>query len=160
MRKIFFDELCKLAEQDKDVLFLTGDLGYSFFEGFRDRYPKQFNNCGCIEQSMIGIAAGLSLAGKKPYVYSTIPFLLFRPFEQVRDDLAYQNMNVKLIGVAMSGFIGFTHEIAENEDVKVIGHLPNFKIYIPKNEEELRKNIKTSYEEKGPAYIRLGSAVR
>jgi transketolase len=160
MRKIFFRELCKLAEQDKDVMFLTGDLGFSFFEEFQAKYPKQFINCGAIEQSMIGIAAGLALAGKKPYVYSTIPFLLFRPFEQVRDDIAYQNANVKLIGVAMSGFIGFTHEISENEDIKVIGHLPNFKIHIPKNEEELTHNIQESYNVKGPTYIRLGSAVR
>jgi transketolase len=160
MRKTFFAELCKLAEQDKDVLFLTGDLGFSFFEEFQAKYPKQFINCGAIEQSMIGIAAGLSLGGKKPYVYSTIPFLLFRPFEQVRDDLAYQNANVKLIGVKMSGFIGFTHEISEDEDLRVLGYLPNLKIYIPKNEEELKSNIKQSYEEQGPAYIRLGSAVR
>ena len=101
----------ELARKDENIMFLTDDLGFGFFEEFKNRFPKQFINCGVIEQSMTGIAAGLALGGKKPYIYGTIPFVLMRNYEQIRDDIAYANLNVKIIGYSMSGFIGFTHNL-------------------------------------------------
>ncbi|MHA1853091.1 MAG: hypothetical protein ACTSUF_06200 [Candidatus Heimdallarchaeaceae archaeon] len=155
MRKHFFNYLIKLADADKDIVLLTGDLGYSFYEDFAQKHPDKFINCGCMEQTMIGIAAGLALAGKKPYVYSTIPFLVFRAYEQIRNDICYNNLNVKLIGVSMSGFIGFTHEISEDEDIKVLEHLPNLKIKIPNNEYMLGAAIGDKNSEQKPTYIRI-----
>lgn len=155
MRKQFFKCLDDIASRDKSVVFLTGDLGFSFMEDFQKKYPKQFINCGCIEQSMIGIAAGLAKGGKKPYCYSTIPFLLFRAYEQVRDDVCYNNANVKLIGVSMSGFIGFTHEIAPDEDLKVLDGLPNIECYFPQNKNDLAQAMEVCYERGTPAYIRI-----
>jgi len=155
-RKEFFKILCELAKKDKDIIFLTGDLGYSFFEEFQDKFPKQFINCGVIEQSMVGIAAGLALSGKKPYCYSTVPFLLYRALEQIRSDVCYQNLNVKFVGVSISGFVGFSHNLGgkENEE-DLLKNLPNIKRYYPKTEKELKSALLKMYKSNNPAYIRL-----
>ena len=130
LRIQFFENLINLAEKDKQIIFLTGDLGYSKFEKFRDKFPKQFINCGCVEQSMVGIAAGLALSGKKPYVYSTAPFLLFRALEQIRDDVCYQNLNVKIVGTSASGLLGWSHNLegTENQD-DILKNFPNLQRY-------------------------------
>jgi len=156
MRRPFFKYLSELAKKDKDIIFLTGDLGYSYFEEFKDMLPKQFINCGAIEQSMIGIAAGLAIAGKKPYCYSTVPFLVYRALEQVRDDVCYQSLNVKLVGASVSGFLGFSHNLEgkENEE-DLLKNLPNIKRYYPKKDSELKKILLKAYKLDGPAYIRL-----
>lgn len=152
MRKQFFNLITKLAEKDKDIIFLTGDLGYPFLEALQKAVPKQFFNAGCIEQSLIGIAAGLAFAGKKPFVYSTIPFLIMRAYEQVRDDICYNDLNVKLIGIQHSGFLGFTHVTKpDNEDELILKHLPNIKLIFPANKIELRRAMEIN----GPAYIRI-----
>jgi transketolase len=153
LRKQFFKTLSELAKNDKDVMFLTGDLGFSYFESFRGTYPDQFINVGIMEQSMVSIAAGLALGGKKPYCYSTAPFVTYRVLEQIRDDIAYQNMNVKLIGVAMSGFIGFTHTTYGTEDLHLFEKLPNIKAYAPKDENELKKLMIENID--NPAYFRI-----
>lgn len=152
LRKSFWNTMCELAENDKDIIVITGDLGYSFCEEYAQRFPNQFLNAGCIEQSMIGIAAGMAIAGKKPYVYSGAIFLLMRPFEQVRDDIAYANLNVKLVGTGASGFLGFTHNLnqGEKEDDLLKG-LPNIWSAFPENEEQLKYFLQGT----GPAYIRL-----
>jgi transketolase len=156
LRKIFFETLSQLARKDKNIVFLTGDLGYSFFEDFQKQFPNQFINCGIAEQSMVGIASGLALAGKKPYCYSTVPFLVYRALEQIRDDVCYQNLNVKLIGISISGFVGFTHNLegTENEE-DLLKNLPNIKRYYPETEEELKNIMSEIYNSTSPAYIRL-----
>jgi len=151
LRKPFFKILCDLAEDDSDLMFLTGDLGYSFFEEFRDKFPGQFINCGIMEQSMVGIAAGLAFGGKHPYCYSTAPFITYRVLEQIRDDICYNQMNVKLIGVGMSGFLGFSHNIVDDEDLHLFEKLPNIKAFAPRDEKELRKILKL----KKSAYVRI-----
>lgn len=144
--------MAEIAEADKDVIVITGDLGYSFCEEFARRFPKQFLNAGCMEQSMVGIAAGLAWSGKKPYVYSGAIFVLMRPFEQVRDDIAYNNLNVKLIGTGASGFLGFTHNLGPDEsEVSLLRGLPNIWSAFPESEEQLKFFLKGE----GPAYIRL-----
>jgi len=156
IRKEFFKILYELAKKDKDIIFLTGDLGYSFFEYFQNKFPKQFINCGVIEQSMVGIAAGLALSGKKPYCYSTAPFLLYRALEQIRSDVCYQNLNVKFVGVSISGFVGFSHNLGGKENVEdLLKNLPNIKRYYPKAEKELKSALLKMYKSKNPAYISL-----
>jgi len=141
LRKAFWNTMCEIAEQDKDVILITGDLGYSFDSEYIKRFPKQYLNAGCIEQSMIGISAGMALGGKKPYVYSGSIFLIGRAFEQVRDDIAYNGLNVKLCGTGASGFLGFTHnwQGTENEE-DLLKNLP-IERYYPKDEEELKKAL-------------------
>lgn len=156
MRTQFFKSLIELAKNDKDILFLTGDLGYGFFEEFKRGFPDQFINCGCIEQSMLSIASGLALGGKKPYVYSTIPFILMRAYEQIRDDVCYNNLNVKLIGISHSGFLGFTHNLegTENEE-DLLKNLPNLKSFYPQTPKELEKIMLETHKTTNPIYIHL-----
>ena len=156
MRKQFFKTLSKLAEKNKDIIILVGDLGYSFMEKFAEKYPDQFINCGIIEQSMVGIAAGLALAGKKPYVYSGMPFLLFRAYEQIRNDVCYNNLNVKLIGYSASGFLGFTHNLEGTENVEdLLKNLPDLIRAYPKTPEEVEKVVLDTYLLTKPSFIIL-----
>ena len=152
LRKEFFNEMETLAENDKDVIVLVGDLGYSFMENYAKKYPSQFINCGIAEQNMIGIAAGLARAGKKPYVYSGSIFLCMRAYEQIRDDVAYQNLNVKMIGTGASGFLGFTHNMLGDEnETDLLKNLPNFQICYPEDRRGLKKALSSN---KG-SYIRI-----
>jgi len=156
MRKLFFAYLSKLMARDKNIFFLTDDLGFSFFEQIRDKYPQRFFNCGIAEQTMVGFAAGLALSGKKPYCYSTVPFLVYRALEQIRDDVCYQNLNVKFVGTSISGFVGFTHNLEgkENEE-DLLKNLPNIKRYYPKTEAALNSAMLKMSKSKSPAYVRL-----
>lgn len=107
-----------------------------------------------MEQSMVGIAAGLVLGGKKPYVYSGAAFLLFRAYEQIRDDVCYNNLGVKLIGTGASQFLGFSHNLegTENEE-DLLKNLPNLVRNYPKDEKELWKTMQK--QSKSPQFIRL-----
>lgn len=157
-RKAFLETLTKLAENDPKVILLIGDVGFSFVEDFKAKFPNQFLNVGVCEQSMMGIAAGLSRAGWKPYVYTMINFIVFRPFEQVRNDICYSNANVKLFGVEGSAaykFLGYSHNIEENEDIKNLDGLPNLMIYIPEAESFIVDKMNEEYQRKGPAYFRI-----
>ena len=152
LRKAFWSTMCELAEKDKDVILITGDLGYSFDKEYRERFPKQYLNAGCIEQTMIGIAAGMAIAGKKPYVYSGAIFVLMRPYEQVRDDIAYNDLNVKLIGTGASGFLGFTHNLGILENEKdLLKNLPNIQCAYAETPERLKRALLLD----GPTYIRI-----
>lgn len=155
MRKHFFNVLIKLAREDKDIILLVGDLGYSFIEEFAEVLPKQFINCGVAEQNMVGVASGLALAGKKPYCYSGVIFMVMRPYEIIRN-ACYNNLNVKLIGSGASPFLGFSHNLLgkENEE-DLLKNLPNIKRYYPKDNKQLNKAMAESYKNEEPSYIRL-----
>lgn len=156
MRKTFIDTLAELARHDKNIFLLTGDLGFSVFEGFAEEFKDQFINCGVMEQSMISIAAGLALSGKKPYVYSIIPFATMRPFEQIRNDICYQNLNVKIIGIGAGfayGALGSTHYAIE--DIAILRSLPNITILSPADAVETKALTLQSYQKPGPAYMRI-----
>ena len=158
-RREFIDALVELAEKDDKVVLIVPDVGFNYIEEFRKRFPERFFNFGVTEQSTMIIAAGLALAGLKPYVYSMINFVVFRPYEMLRNAVCLHNANVKIIGVKGSEkykFLGFSHNlIVENEEIKVMEHLPNLKSFIVSNPEEVKKIILEVYKEKGPAYIRL-----
>jgi len=157
-RQIFVETLTELAVKDPRIILIVGDVGFSYIEDFAKQFPKQFLNAGVTEQSFMGMAAGLALAGWKPYVYSMIPFVTMRNYEQLRNDVCYHSANVKVIGVQGSvhyKFLGFSHNIVpDDEDVKILQHLPNLKIYIP-TPEEVRQVVLESYSQTNPAYIRL-----
>lgn len=157
-RQAFIETLTELARKDDKIILIVGDVGFSYIEDFGKEFPNQFLNAGVTEQSMMGLAAGLALSGWKPYVYSMIPFVTMRNFEQLRNDVCYNNANVKVLGVRGSvhyKFLGFSHNISENEDVKILDHLPNLKIHIPETPEEVVKIINDSYLTSNPTYIRL-----
>lgn len=156
LRKAFFKKMEDLAEKDDKVILLTGDLGYSFFDDYKKKFPKQFLNVGIMEQGMIGIAAGMALGGLKPYVYSGAIFILMRPYEQIRDDICFNNLNVKLIGTGASGFLGFTHNLTGSEnEMDLLKNLPNIRDYYPETEDNLNSIMNEAYESMRPYYIRL-----
>lgn len=157
MRTQFIETLKKIARKDNRVFLITADMGYSVFESFREEFPDQFLNTGIAEQNTIGVAAGLAASGKIVFVYSIIPFVTMRCFEQVRLDLAYNNTNVKLVGVG-GGFaygpLGPSHHAIE--DIAIMRSLPNMTVLCPGDPIETRELVLRSYELNGPVYIRLG----
>ncbi len=156
LRKQFVDNLMELAENDLTIYLLAGDLGFNFLERFAEKFPDQYINCGIAENNMIGVAAGLALNAKKPYCYSNAIFLLGRAHEFVRDDVAYNNLNIKLIGTGAAGFLGFSHNLGENESEKNwLQGMPNIQQFYPQNEQELKRAISKSYQDNSPAYIRI-----
>lgn len=158
-RRGFIDALIELAEKDDKIVLIIPDVGFNYIEEFQKRFPDRFFNFGVTEQSTMIIAAGLALSGFKPYVYSMINFVTFRPYEMVRNAVCLHNANVKIIGVKGSEkykFLGFSHNlIAENEEIKVLEHLPNLKSFIVNNPEEVKKVILETYKINSPCYIRI-----
>jgi len=158
MRTAFFQTLTELAEKDKRIILIVCDVGFSFLDDYTRKFPNQFLNAGVTEQSATGIAAGLALSGWKPYLYTMIPFVCMRNYEQVRNDICHTNANVKLIGVRGSvhyRFLGKSHNITENEDMRILGHLPNIKLFIPDKPEQIRPIMLDTYEKQIPVYLRL-----
>jgi transketolase len=157
-RRIFFEELIKLAEQDDKIVLIVPDVGFSFTEDFAARFPDRYFNLGVTEQSCVVIAAALALSGFKPYVYSMINFVLFRPAEMVRNAVVHHNANVKLIGVKGSEkykFLGFSHNMShEDEDTNFCANI-GLAHWEPTTEEQVRGAIQNSYSSKTPCYIRL-----
>lgn len=158
MRNIFIKKLVEYAEKDPSIYLLTGDLGFSVLEPFRDTFPHRFVNAGIAEQNMIGMAAGLAMAGKKVFVYSIIPFITMRCFEQVRNNICYQNLSVKLIGVGGGlsyAADGLTHHALE--DIALMNVLPNMTILSPGSKYETAELSAAFIEKAGPGYIRIAN---
>ena len=158
MRKPFIETITELAGKDPRVILIVGDVGFSFIETYKERFPKQFLNVGALEQTMMGFAVGMSRIGWKPYVYTMKNFILLRPLEQVRNDICYGKANVKLFGVGGSAaykFLGYSHNLAEGEEEKILSTLPNINTYFPQTEEETRENILQEYQRDGAAYFSI-----
>ena len=156
MRNIFVKIITESAKTNRDVFLLTGDLGFKLFDEFKENCPQRFLNMGVAEANMIGVAAGLSLSGKNVYCYSIAPFTIMRPFEQVRVDICFQNLNVKLLGGGTGlsyGLEGMTHHTIE--DFAIMNALPNMTVVAPGDIEEAKAIAKESIKYPGPIYIRL-----
>lgn len=152
LRKTFTSLLLDLMEKDERIILLTGDLGFNVLEPVIEKYPDRFINVGIAEQNMVGVAAGLALGGKKSFVYSGSVFLICRAYEFIRDEVCYNNLNVKLCGTGASGFLGFSHNWTgtENEE-DLLKNLPNLNRFYPKDESELQEALVSE----GPAFIRI-----
>ncbi len=156
MRNIFVKTLIRLAQADERIFLITPDLGFSVLEEFEQMFPERFLNVGIAEANAVGIAAGLALSGKVVYVYSIVPFVTMRPFEQIRVDVAYMNTNVRLIGVGAGltyGPAGATHHSIE--DIALMRALPNMSVVAPCDKFEIEKITEESLVYNGPIYIRL-----
>lgn len=153
MRRTFGKIISELADKDDKIVLLVGDIGYGIFDEFRKKHPKKFFNMGICEQSLISISSGMALEGLKPWVYTITPFLIERPFEQIKLDINQQNVNVKLIGFADYPTLGPTH--SELNAKKLMKLFKNIKSYFPKNSQETKKNIVQSYKNFGPNFINL-----
>lgn len=159
MRIAFMNTLLEMAKKDKRIMLLTGDLGFSVFEKFIEELPEQYINMGVSEQNMAGVAAGMAMEGIIPVIYSIIPFTTMRNFEQVRNDICYQNLNVKIVGVGAGfsyGPYGHTHHALE--DIGILRTLANLVILAPGDPLETAAASKVALKHVGPVYLRLGRA--
>ena len=157
MRLAFIKTLEKLTKKDKRIILLTADLGFTVFENFREKFPDRFFNLGVAEQNMMGMAAGMALSGKIPIVYSIGTFASLRPFEFIRNDICYQNANVKIFSVGGGlGYAtaGFSH--CNYEDFSILRPLPNLTILSPSDPLETEILTQKAIKHKGPVYLRLG----
>lgn len=155
MRRAFGDFIADLADHDPNVVLLVGDIGFRIFDDFRSRHPSRFYNMGICEQSLISISAGMSFEGLKPWVYTITPFLIERPFEQIKLDINAQMANVKLVGYADYPTLGPSHsEINAN---LLMSLFPNIKSFFPKNGNETRAAALVASKITGPAFISLKS---
>jgi transketolase len=153
MRKEFGKVIIELAEKDDKIVLVVGDIGYAIFDEYIKRFPDRFFNFGICEQSMISAASGMALEGLKPYVFTITPFLIERPFEQVKLDIDQQNVDVKLVGYADYPNQGPTHE--ELDGKKLMSLFKNIKSYFPNNSQETRDMLYCVSQDKSPAFISL-----
>ncbi|WP_292369192.1 transketolase family protein [Methanoregula sp. UBA64] len=157
MRDNFSSEVTALAGADPRIVLLMADIGNHLFDRFKELYPERFFNCGIAESNMISVAAGLAMSGLRPVVYTFSAFDVGRPFEQIRVDLAFQNLPVVIIGLG-GGLtyspLGPTHYICE--DLSITRSLPNMTVICPADAVETRAAIRVSLQHNGPVYIRIG----
>lgn len=157
MRNHLVNELERLAEKDSNIYVITGDLGYGVLNGFAEKFPDRFINAGISEQNMTAVAAGMALEGNTVYTYSIGNFPGMRCLEWIRNDICYNNANVKIIAVG-SGFsygqLGMSHHATE--DIAIMRALPQMRIYSPADPMEAIEVVKHANSIKGPCYIRLG----
>ena len=154
MRKQFAEFLHDEMSLNEDIYVLTGDLGYGLWDKIKLDYPDRFINFLSSEQLMLGAACGMALEGKVPVVYSITPFLLYRPFEWIRNYLNNEKIPVKLVGGGRDkdyGYLGFSHWA--EEDLEVLRTLPNIQRYKPaKVNEEV---YSTFLHNNKPSYLNL-----
>lgn len=158
MRNAYIAALYDLAKENKDVLALVADNGAIVYDKYRAEFPERFINFGIAEANMVSVAAGLASCGKIPFAYTISCFITMRAFEQVRNDVCLQKMNVKLVGIG-AGFVysdlGPTHHTTE--DISLMRTLPNMTILSPADPLEAKYSTTAALEINGPVYLRLGT---
>lgn len=157
MRNTFVKGLSERMATDSNVVLLTADLGWNSFDRIRELYPKQFVNIGLAEQAMAGIAAGMAKMGKEVFIYSIIPFLLYRAFEQIRNDICYPDLPVRLVGTGAGlayGEAGSTHHPLE--DLRIAAALPNMIVLSPSDPKEVEMFMSLMRDMNHPVFMRLG----
>ncbi len=161
MREAFSAALVRLAKADPNVLLLTGDHGYSLFDDFRSDCPDQYINAGIAEQNMVGMAAGLSRLGFRPFVYGLSAFVPLRVIEQIKLDIAHDQLPVILIGDG-AGFVyshlGTSHQSIE--DIACTRSIPHVSVFSPADRFEVTACMDLAYQCKSPVYFRMGKSDR
>ncbi len=156
MRGYFAYHLYQQMLKNEKIWIVTGDLGYKMWDFVRESFKERFINVGAAEQSMVGIAVGLALEGKIPVVYSITTFLLYRPFETIRNYINYEKIPVKLVGSGRN--FDYTHDGISHwadEDREVMKILKNIKPVWPENKEEIPSLVEEMINDPNPWYINL-----
>ncbi len=159
VRNSFIKALLDEAEKEERIWLLTGDIGFGVLDSFAERFPGRFVNVGVAEQNMTGIAAGLAITGRIVFTYSIANFPVMRCLEQIRNDVCYHRLNVKIcaVGGGLSyGSLGYSHH--GYEDLAVMRALPNMTIVAPGDPLETALAVRALVRFPGPAYLRLGKA--
>ena len=159
MRNAFSKALVHLAVADPKVLLLTGDHGYALFNEFCKRCPDQYINAGIAEQNMVGMAAGLARVGFRPFVYGLAAFVPIRTIEQIKLDIAHDDLSVVLIGDG-AGFVyshlGTSHH--STEDIACTRAIPGLQVLSPADRYEMAACLDYAYNTRGPVYLRMGKS--
>jgi len=156
LRYRFAHDIHSAMEKNKRIIIVTGDLGYRMWDQVRKDFPDRFINVGAAEQTLIGLSVGFALEGLIPIVYSITPFLLYRPFETIRNYLNHEKIPVKLIGSGRDrdySHDGFSHWA--EEDKKVMNIFNNITACWPETADEISKIIPKMLHDKKPWYINL-----
>lgn len=156
MKGWFAYELYKQMAKNKNIWVIVGDLGYKMFDYIKRDFPNCFMNVGASEQAMIGISIGLALEGKIPIVYTVTPFLLYRPFETIRNYVDYERIPVKLIGSGRNRDYldhGLCHWA--EEDKKIMNIFKNIETKWPEKMEEIPDLVSDMLKSQKPWYINL-----
>lgn len=157
-RKVISDALLALGKLNRDIYVLTSDSrGSASLGQFAEQLPDQLIEVGIAEQNIVGIAAGFASTGKKPFVASPACFLSMRSIEQIKVDVAYSHMNVKLIGISGGisyGALGMSHHSLQ--DLAVTRAIPGLDVMMPADRIEAEKMIKALVDYDRPVYVRIG----
>ena len=157
-RESYGNALVELGKEHENLVVLDADLAAATKTGmFKKVFPERHIDCGIAECNMIGIAAGLSTAGKVPFASSFAMFAAGRAFEQVRNSVGYPHLNVK-IGATHAGISvgedGATHQC--NEDIALMRTIPGMVVINPADDVEARAAVHAAYDHAGPVYLRFG----
>jgi transketolase len=142
--------------ENKDIYFITGDLGYGLWDRIRNDYPNRFYNVGSSEMAMMGMGIGLAMDGKIPFVYSITPFAIYRPFEMIRNYLDHESIPVIIVGGGRDcdyGYLGFSHWA--EDDKKIMQSFENLRIMHPEDLNELQLNFNEIINTQKPTYLNL-----
>ena len=159
-RESYGNTLVEIGKEDPNLVVLDADLAEATKTSiFRNAFPERFIDCGIAEGNMAGVAAGLSLAGKVPFMSSFAMFAAGRAFEQIRNSIGYPHLNVKIAathaGITV-GEDGASHQC--NEDIALMRTIPGMVVMNPADDIEAKAAVRAAYEYDGPVYIRLGRA--
>lgn len=156
MRKLFGKMIIEQMEKTERINVITADLGFGILDDCKNKFPNRFYNTGAAEQLMIGIGIGMAENKKIPVCYSITPFLLYRPFEFLRNYVNYEKISVKLVGSGRDrdySHDGISHWA--DDDELILKSLQNIKIYKPHTEEELVKIFPEFLYSDVPSYLNL-----
>ena len=156
MRTVFADLVTSALDTDPRLAVVTADISASAFDEARARHPDRVLNLGIREQALIGVAGGLGLAGMRPVVHSYTPFLVERPFEQIKLDLGHQDVGAVLVSTGASydgARSGRTHQAPG--DVAAIGALPGWTVHVPGHPDELEHAFRSALPGDERVYVRM-----
>ncbi|MFF5173662.1 transketolase family protein [Micromonospora sp. NPDC000089] len=156
MRAVFVDTVIESLATHEKLVLLTADISSWSFDAARETYPDRVINVGIREQAMIGMAGGLALNGFRPVVHTYTPFLIERPFEQIKLDLGHQDVGAVLVSIGGSYddlARGRTHQAPG--DVALLDTLPGWTVHVPGHEDEAEKLMRNALSGEGRVYLRL-----
>ena len=157
MRVTFCNAVYELAKKDPRIFAVSADVTNIQLKHFREEFPERFFEAGVAEQNAVGVAAGIALSGKIPFFSTIATFATTRCYEQIRNDVCYPNLNVKIGGVCSAlsySDLGPTHHSLE--DIAIMRILPNMTVVVTADRMETRKAVIAAVEHEGPVYIRVG----
>ena len=157
MRSLFNRILLEIAEKNDRIYMILADIGYGEIEGFAQKFPDRFFNVGVAEQNMTGVACGVAMEGNIAITYSIANFPTLRCLEQIRNDVCYHKVNVKIVvigGGLAYGALGVSHQ--STEDLAIMRALPDMIVVAPADFAEAEAATYAMIEHEGPVYYRCG----